>query len=411
MSTFAAIDIGATKVAVVVAEIEDTGGPRLIGFGVSPNSGVKKGHVVDIESAAEAVSNAIRKAERMASRTVRDVTVAISGDAIQSAPSVGLVPILNPSRTITREDVHRVINHSKQTPLAEDRELILTVPRSYRVDGQSGVVKPVGMSGQRLEAETLLVTAPTTQLDNFQKSVRAADAEVESWVPKALASGEAVTSNTDRENGVAVIDIGGDSTDIAVYEKGSVVFLRTLPVGAHNISSDISILLKTTLAEAERLKTGAGSCTPAGEDEAVYVEQSGTSQRRPFERRVLVEIVTARAKEILGLALDAIEEAVPLSRLHSGIVLTGGGAKLDGLADFTKKLAGNAPVRIGVPEPFPGLGDVLAGPEFATSAGLLRFGVRLRDQEGVAAETGDLRKLFKSFSSIFSAKAERTETN
>ncbi len=403
MSTFAAIDIGATKVAVVVAEIEESGLPRLIGFGVSPNSGVKKGHIVDIDAAAKAVSDAIRKAERMSGRSIKDVTVAISGDAIQSSPSVGLVPILNPTRTITREDVHRVINHSKQTPLADDRELILAVPRSYRVDGQTGVVKPVGMSGQRLEAETLLVTAPTNQLDNFQKSVRAADAEVESWVPKALASGEAVTTQSDRDMGVAVVDIGGDSTDVAVYQNGSVVFLKTLPVGAHNITNDISILLKTTLAEAERLKTDAGSCQDAGESEAVYVEQGG--QRRPFNRKVLNEIVTSRAKETLLLALEAIEEAADVRQLRSGIVLTGGGAKLNGIAQLAKELTGNTPVRIGIPEPFPGLGDIIAGPEYATSAGLLRFGVRLRDQEGVAAETGDIRKLFKSFSSIFSGKS------
>jgi cell division protein FtsA len=403
MSTFAAIDIGATKVAVVVAEIDESGGPRLIGFGVAPNSGVKKGHVIDIDGAAEAVSNAIQKAEQMSSRSIREVTVAISGDAIQSAPSVGLVPILNPSRTITREDVHRVINHSKQTPLPEDRELIIAIPRSYRVDGRSGVIRPVGMSGQRLEAETLLVTAPTSQLDNYHKSVKAADVEVESWVPKALASGEAVTSASDREAGVAVIDIGGDSTDVAVYQEGSVVFLKTLPVGSHNITNDISILLKTTIAEAERLKKDAGTCAESGADEAIYVEQNG--QRRPFERRVLNEIVAARAREILLLALEAVEEAADLRYLRSGLALTGGGAKLSGILDLSRKLTGNVSARIGIPESFPGLGDVLAGPEYATSAGLLRFGVRLRDQEGVAAETGDIRKLFKSFSSIFSGKS------
>jgi cell division protein FtsA len=403
MSTFAAIDIGATKVAVVVAEIEDSGGPRLIGFGVAPNAGVKKGHVVDIDGAAEAVSQAIRKAERMSGRTIRDVTVAISGDAIQSSPSVGLVPILNPTRTITREDVHRVINHSKQTPLPEDRELILAVPRSYRVDGQPGVVRPVGMSGQRLEAETLLVTAPTNQLDNFQKSVRAADAEVESWVPKALASGEAVTSQSDRETGIAVIDIGGDSTDVAVYQNGSVVYLKTLPIGAHNITNDISILLKTTLDEAERLKKDAGTCKNGNDSEVVYVEQAG--QRRPFNRKVLNEIVSARAKEILLLALEAVEEVADIRQLRAGFVLTGGGAKLDGIADLAKELTGNMPVRIGVPQPFPGLGDIIAGSEYATSAGLLLFGVRLRDQEGVAAETGDIRKLFKGLQSIFSGKS------
>ena len=402
MSTFAAIDIGATKVAVVVAEIDESGGPRLIGFGVAPNSGVKKGHVVDIEGAAEAVTSAIQKAERMSSRSIRDVTVAISGDAIQSAPSVGLVPILNPSRTITREDVHRVINHSKQTPLPEDRELIIAIPRSYRVDGRAGVVRPVGMSGQRLEAETLLVTAPTSQLDNYQKSVRAAEVEVESWVPKALASGEAVTTQADRDAGVAVIDVGGDSTDVAVYQDGTVVFLKTYPIGAHNITNDLSILLKTTIAEADRLKKDASACNGSGGDEPVYVEQNG--QRRPFERRVLNEIVTARAREILLLALEAVEEAVDLRYLRAGLVLTGGGSKLNGVVDLAKELSGNIPVKVGIPDAFPGLGDVLASPEYATSAGLLRFGARLRDQEGVAAETGDIRKLFKSFSSIFSGK-------
>jgi cell division protein FtsA len=409
MSTFAAIDIGASKVAVVVADIDDSGNLRLIGFGESPNSGVKKGHVVDIDSAAEAVSQALRKAERMSGRTIRDITVAISGDAIQSSPGVGLVPILNPTRTITREDVHRVINHSKQTLLPKDRELILAVPRSYRVDGQNGVVKPVGMSGQRLEAETLLVTAPTHQLDNLQKSVRAADAEVDSWVPKALASGEAVTTASDREMGVAVIDIGGDSTDVAVYQNGSVVFLKTLPVGAQNITNDVSILLKTTLAEAERLKKDASTCGNGGDDETVYVEQSG--QRRPFNRKVLNEIVTARAKEIILLALEAVEEVTDLRQLRAGLVLSGGGAKLKKIDELAKSLTGNTPVRIGIPEPFEGLGDLIAAPEYATAAGLIRFGARLRDQEGVAAETGDFRKLIKSFSSIFSGKSREDGTN
>ncbi|MEO7454350.1 MAG: cell division protein FtsA [Fimbriimonadales bacterium] len=409
MSTFAAIDIGATKVAVVVAEIDDSGNPRLIGFGETPNTGVKRGHVVDIDSAAEAVSQALRKAERMSGKSIRDITVAISGDAIRSSPSVGLVPILNPTRTITREDVHRVINHSKQTPLPKDRELILAVPRSYRVDGQTGVVKPVGMSGQRLEAETLLVTAPTHQLDNLQKSVRAADAEVDSWVPKALASGEAVTTTSDRETGVAVIDIGGDSTDVAVYQDGSVVFLKTLPVGAQNITNDISILLKTTLAEAERLKQDASTCGNGGGDETVYVEQAG--QRRPFNRKVLNEIVTARAKEILLFALEAVEEAADVRQLRSGLVLSGGGAKLKGIDELAKSLTGNTPVRIGIPEPFEGLGDLIAAPQYATAAGLIRFGARLRDQEGVAAETGDFRKLIKSFSSIFSGKSREDGTN
>jgi len=404
MSTFAAIDIGATKVAVIIAEIDDAGGPRLAGIGTATSRGLRKGHVVDNESTARAVAEAIRKAEAMAGRTISDVTVAISGDAIQSLPSRGLVPILNPSRTITREDVHRVINHSKQTPLPEDRELILAVPRTYKVDSKNRVAKPVGMSGTRLEAETLLITAPAEQLGDFSDCIQEIGYDVESWIPKALASGEAVTKPGDREAGVAVVDIGGDSMDIAVYVDGSVAHIATLPVGSQHITKDISVLLKTTLAEAERLKLDAGTCGKVAEDEAVYVEQSGTSQRRPFERRVLAEIITARAKEMTAMALDSIEEVVPLSNLRSGLVLTGGGSQLTGLAEFAKSLVKGTPVRIGYPEPFPGLGDALAGTDFATSAGLLRFGVRLRDQEGVAAETGDLRKLIKSFGTIFSTK-------
>lgn len=404
MSTFAAIDIGASKVAVIIAEVDDTAGPRLAGVGTASHQGSQKGRIVDQEAAARAVAEAIRKAEAMASRKVREVTVAVSGDAIESSPSRGLLPILNPGRSISREDVHRVINHSKQTPLPEDRELILAVPRSYKVDGKAQAASPVGKSGQRLEAETLLVTAPVDQLDEIADCLQVADLEIESWTAKALCSGEAVTKPGDREAGVAVIDIGSDTTDIAVYVDGSVVLLDMVPLGSKHITKDISVLLKTSIAEAERLKIDAGTCGAVADDEAVYVEQAGSAQRRPFARRVLAEIVTARAKEIIGMALDSIEDAVPLSRLRAGLVLTGGGSQLKGLGELAQQIAHGMQVRIGVPEPFPGLGDALSGPEFATSAGLLRFGVRLRDQEGVAAETGDLRKLIRSFGQIFSTK-------
>lgn len=404
MSSFAAIDIGATKVAAVVAEVDAAGNPRLLGIATTPYHGLRKGRIHDANDTAKAVSSALKKAETMAGKPAKEVAVAVSGEAIDSRPARGLVPILDPNKPITREDVHRVINHSKQTPLPDDCELILAVPRAFRVDGRREIQKPIGTRGQRLEAETLLVTAPSEQLDEISACVQTAGVEVQSWVPKGVASGEAATTLEERELGVVVIDIGGDLTDVAVFHKGTAVALQTVPVGSNHITKDIAVLLKTSVSEAERLKKDAGTCGEVTDGDAVYVEQEGTSQRRPFERRVLAQIVHARAKEILTMSLQCAQGIAPGVRTKGGIVLTGGGSRLHGIGELASKVGKGARVRIGDPEPMAGLGDLLAGPEFATAAGLVRFGARLRDRDGVAAETGDLRRLLRGLGSNFSSK-------
>jgi cell division protein FtsA len=405
MSSIAAVDIGSTKVVAAIVDLENGGSPRLIGVGIAPCSGTKKGVVVDIEDTAEAIVGAIRKAEHMANRKIGAAAVSISGEHLRSRESRGLVPILNPARTISREDVHRVINHSKQIAIENDREMIMAIPRSFRVDGQDGVTRPLDMSGERLEVDTLLVTGLSSHIDNLQKSMSKAQLEVENVVPRAIATGLAVTDASERDSGVAVIDIGGGATDIVVYNEGSPVHIAMLPIGAQHVTSDIQYLLKTSPEEAERIKIDSGSCDfeQIGEDEFVEVEQLGASQRRPFSRKVLAEIIASRMREILCMARDEIAAATGFRKIGAGIVLTGGGSAISGLADLAAGVFETG-VRTGSPQHFGGLGDSLGGPEHATAAGLIRHGLRAREDGSVAAESGDWRKFIRNIGSIFSNK-------
>ncbi|MBA3725396.1 MAG: cell division protein FtsA [Armatimonadetes bacterium] len=410
MSSIAAVDIGSTKVVTVIADLEHPGSPRVVGVGVAPCGGTKRGVVVDIEETAQAVVSSVRKAEHMANRKLGSATVSVAGEHLHSQPSRGLVPILNPSRAITREDVHRVINHSKQIAIQGDRELILSVPRSFKIDGRDGITKPFEMSGERLEVNTLLITGLSSQLENLQRCIGRAQIDVEQMIPRALATGLAVTDAAEREQGVAVLDIGGGATDVAVYIDGSPIHLAMLSVGSQHITSDIQYLLKTTTDEAERIKVDAGACSPEGfgEDDVVEVEQIGNSQARPFSKRVLAEIIGSRVREIFRMASEEIDSAVDPKKLGAGWVVTGGGSKLQGLAEFVETAAG-IKVRTAAPKPFVGMGDMLAGPEFATGVGLIKFGLKAQQDESVTAEAGDSRKLVRSIGSIFASKPKEEE--
>lgn len=406
MSSIAAIDIGSTKAVTVIADVDSSDGIRIVAVGTAQCNGLKKGTVVDIEDTAQSVVNSVRKAEQMANRKISSVTVGITGEHIESVASKGLVPILNPSRTISREDVHRVINHSKQIALETDRELILAVPRSFKVDGNDGVTRPIGMSGERLEVDTLLITGLASHLENLERCVNRAQIEIEQIVPQQVATGMAVADKQEQELGVAVIDIGGGNTDVAVYFEGSIAHVGMVPLGSMHITSDISVLLKTAIQEADRLKLEGATCgyESIPENEPVDVQQVGSPGRRPFPRRILGEMVAARAKEILCFARSIIEDCAPFDKLTGGIIITGGGSRLKGLAPFAEKLFPETPVRLGAPSKIAGLGDMLASPEYSTAAGLIRYALRTRQDESVGAETGDWRKIFGKLGSIFGAK-------
>lgn len=391
-----AIDLGSSKTLVVLAEPETGAGAKVMAIGEAPSAGVRRGLVADIEQAAASITAALRKAKQMAEGLDGEVLLSVSGEHIQGHSSKGIVPIVPTGRTITRDDVKRVVNHSKQIALPADRTLIHAIAKSFRVDGQDGVTRPQGMSGERLEVSTHLVTGQTTHIHNMERAFQRANLDIEDLCVSALASGLAIVSEDEKRSGVAVIDIGAGVTDVGVFVDGAIAYTCVLPVGGHHVSSDISQLLKTTLDEAESLKVDHGSVLPEtiSEDETVVVKQVGTIGARGFSKRILSEIIRARANEVLRLAKLRIEEAGLLGRISSGVLLTGGGAKLKGLPALASEAFDGAEARLASPTPLGLLGDMLNGPEHSTAVGLVRYAIQLHDQQVQAPQTGDGKGIF-----------------
>ena len=407
MNSIAAIDIGSTKAVTVMADIGTQGKARVVAVGEAPCRGLKRGAVVDIEETAQAVVNSVRTCEQMANRKINSVIVSVTGEHISGQNSQGIIPIVPPARTITREDVHRVINHSKQVVFDPDRELIHALPRKFKVDGQEGVTRPIGMSGERLEVGTHLVTGLVTHLQNLERCVNRAQIEVEQIVLQPLASSLAILTESDKEVGVSMIDIGGGTTDVAGYVDGSIAFTDMAPIGAQHITSDICKLLKTSSETAEQLKVELGKCLPDDieKSEVLEVRQVGQSVSRPFPKKVLAEIIQSRTREILIMVKRMVESAGYLPQLASGFMLTGGGSKLTGIKKLAQREMGGLPVRLAEPLQLGGLGDMVSGPEYATVVGLIMYGLKTREEESVDAEDGDWRSIFKRVGSFFAPRS------
>jgi len=407
MESIAAIDIGSTKTLTLIVDVDEKGNTRVVSVGSAPCRGMKRGTVNDIEETAQAVVNSVRRCEQMAGRKINNVVISVTGEHIQGQNSKGIIPLIPPHRTITREDVNRVINHSKQIVLPSDRELIHALPRTFKVDSQDGIERPFGMSGERLEVSTHLVHGQVTHIHNLERCVNRAQIEVDQVVFSPIASGLAVLEANEMESGVLLLDIGGGTTDIALYADGSLAFSGCIPVGSGHVTSDISKLLKTSREEAERLKISSGSCLPEniGKGEVVAVTQLGMDSPRPFPRSVLAEIITARVDEILYLVTEHLEKSGFGLRQVSGCVLTGGGSKLTGLPQMAEKALNGVSVRIGIPKELGGLSDMVSGPEHATAVGLVLHELKMREDKTVSAEVGDWRRFFAPFKTLFGAKA------
>lgn len=406
MSQIAAMDIGSTKVVVALADVEESGLLRVLAVGSAPNDGVRNGTVVDIETTAQAILQAVRQCEQMADRKLESVVLGVTGEHISGTRSPGIVPIVPPGRTISSEDVHRVITHSKQIPIPAERQLLHVVPVSFKVDGQAGVTKPVGMNGERLEVEAYLVTGLKSHILNLERCVNRAQIEVEEVVLQPLATSESVTAASDRQAGCAVVDIGGYSTDVAVFRQGGITNSCIVPVGGAHVTGDLVKLLKTTPEEAERLKLQSGSCVPsdAGEKEAVPVRQIGAEKPRPMARRVFCEIIEARVEENLMLVRDWIEKVASLVELNAGVVITGGGAALTGMDRLAARIFGEAPIRVAKPTPLHGLGDVMSGYEHAAIVGLLKYAQRSAAARQESQEVTRFRRLISTLGSVFGSK-------
>jgi len=364
------LDLGTHKTSVLVAAMQDDG-PHVIGLGTAPSQGLKRGVVVNIDSTVHAIQRAVREAEVMADCEIHSVVVSASGSHLRGFNSHGMVPIKN--REVSAADIELVLDAAKAVALPMDRQVLHVLPQEYIIDDQDGIKEPQGMAGVRLEARVHVLTAATAAVQNVMKCCERSGLEVSQVVLAPLASANAVLTDEERELGVAMIDIGGGTTDLVVYHGGAVRHTAVLGLGGSHLTNDIAAGLRTPPQEAEKLKQRFGSAlaSSVSNDDMIEVPSVGGRGPRVLARQILAEIIEPRVEEILGLVSKEISRAGVEGLLSSGIVLTGGSASLDGIAGLAERVF-HLPVRLGAPsQAGGGLADIVSGPAYATAMGLL----------------------------------------
>ena len=394
------LDIGTTKILAIIAEIDEGGMiPSIVGLGMVPSEGLRRGVVVDLEKTVRAISKAISDAELMAGVKVESVIAGLSGEHIRSINSHGVIAVSRSDHEIVDSDVDRVIDAARAVAIPADREIIHVLPQEFIIDEQSGIKVPVGMSGVRLEAEVHIVTAAATAVRNIYRAINRCELEVEALVLESLASGYALLTDEEQELGVAVIDIGGGTADVAVYFDHSIRHTSTVPLGGKNVTNDIAIGLRTPIDQAEEIKLRYGSAMPAlvNADEMISVPGVGSRAARDISRHVLASIIGPRMEEIFSMAQREVKKANYPDTLAAGIILTGGGALLPGAAELAEQIF-DMPVKIGIPRGFDGLTDLANSPIHATGRGLICYGVRHGDE---IMRRGKTKGLFKKIENWF----------
>ena len=364
----------------MVGEVDDYGQVQLLGVGEAPAEGLRKGVVVNIDKTVHAIQAAMVSAERMAGVRVESVVCSLGGPHLLSQNSRGVVAVARSRELeIDGDDVDRVIEAAKAVSIPSDRQVIHVLPRSFTVDGQEGVREAVGMTGQRLEVETNIVTGAQTSVQNVIKCVHQAGLDVEDVVAQGLAAGEGVLTGNEVNLGVCLIDIGAETTDVVVYQDGAVLKMSVLPVGGNHVTNDIAIGLRTTPQDAEMLKLNYGHTLPEviPAEERIEVRQVGGDRIQAMPRRFLAEIIGPRMREIFQLAREEVRKSGYDGLLPAGVVVTGGAARLMGTTDAASTVFDTS-VRLGLPTGVGGLVDRAGGPSFATAVGLVKWGARLQ---------------------------------
>lgn len=376
-TTIVGIDVGTTKICTVVGELQEPDLLRIIGVGVSPSRGLRKGVVVNVHEATEAIAASVRKAERISGYDITSAFVGVGGGHISAINSRGVVGISRGARGITESDIERALDAARAIAIPHNREIIHTIPRGYVVDGQEGVKDPIGMQGIRLEVEAHIVTGASTSVSNLVKCVHEAGVEIDDLILQPLASGEAVLTQSEREMGVVLADIGGGTTDIGIFIEGSIWHSIILGTGGEHVTRDVAVGLRTPFNTAEELKIKYGHAMPSSltTDELIEVTSFGDGAREAISRLRLSEVIEARAEEILTLILREVKRSGYDGLLAAGLVLCGGTAELAGFQQLGQRVL-QLPVRLGTPHDLQGLTDVLESPAYATSVGLLLWGMR-----------------------------------
>ena len=366
------IDIGTTKICTLVARLEGDVDMRILGVGVEPAQGIKKGNVVDIAAATQSISRSIEKAQRTSGLEIQSALVSLAGSHVTGMNSRGVVGITG--GVITQGDVDRSLEAAMAVAMPHNREVIHVIQRGFTVDGQDGIQSPVNFSGYRLEAETHIITAASTTVENIRQCVNSSGVDVLQFVLNPLASGEVVLNKSEREMGVCVCDIGGGTSDLAIYINGDVWHTNVLPIGGNHISQDIAIGLRISHDQAEQVKKQYGHAitSEVGDGEFFTLRTFGEELPQQINRRELVFIIEARVEELFNLLHQEIRRSGYDNLLPAGMVLTGGTSLLPGIRPLAARIL-NMPVRVARPENLVGLVDQLHSPAYSTSVGLLRW--------------------------------------
>ncbi|MFZ1623760.1 MAG: cell division protein FtsA [Gammaproteobacteria bacterium] len=366
------LDIGTSKVVAIVGELQVDGQIEVIGFGMHPSKGLKKGVVVNIEATVSSIQRAIEEAELMAGCDISQVYAGIAGSHVRSLNSHGIVAIRD--REVTQSDVDRVIDAARAVAIPADQKILHVLPQEFIIDGQEGIREPIGMSGVRLEARVHMVTGAASAAQNIVKCVQRCGLEVEDIVLEQLASSYAVLTEDEKELGICLVDIGGGTTDIAVFNNGAIRHTAVIPIAGDQVTNDIALSMRTPTQYAEeiKIKYACALSQLANLDETIEVPSVGDRPPRRLARQTLAEVVEPRYEELFGLIRDELRRSGCENMIAAGIVLTGGSAKMEGAVELAEEVF-HMPVRLGVPQQVRGLGDVVRNPIHSTGIGLLIY--------------------------------------
>ncbi|OOZ41845.1 cell division protein FtsA [Solemya pervernicosa gill symbiont] len=378
------LDIGTSKVVAIVGEVSGEGEIDIIGIGSHPSRGLKKGVVINIESTVQSIQRAVEEAELMAGCQIHSVYAGIAGSHVRSLNSHGIVAIKD--REVAHSDVDRVIDAARAVAIPADQKILHVLPQEFIIDNQEGIKEPVGMSGVRLEAKVHLVTGAVSAAQNIIKCVRRCGLEVDDIILEQLASSYSVLSDDEKELGVCLVDIGGGTTDIAIFTEGAIRHTAVIPIAGDQVTNDIAVAMRTPYQYAEeiKIKYACALTQLANADETIEVPSVGDRPPRRLARQTLAEVVEPRYEELLSLVHAELRRSGFEDLIAAGVVLTGGTSKMEGVVDLAEEIF-HMPVRLGLPQHVRGLVDVVRNPIHATGVGLLLFGKKNRGSK--VAET------------------------
>lgn len=391
-----AIDVGTTKVCTIMGDVDNEGGLRILGVGVAPSQGLQKGLVVNADDAKKSISESIRKAESIAGYKLESAYVGVTGRHISSINNRGVIAITRNDQLVRSGDLKRVLQVARTVKIPAEQKLLHVIPRSYAVDGQEGIKNPVGMHGFRLDVEAHIITAAVASVQNLTKCIRSLGVDIDDLVMEPLASAEAVLSEEEKQNGAMLADIGGGTTDIAVFKENTIYHTSVIPVAGSQVTRDISVGLGLTYELAEQMKKKYGNVTPVSREYKNEPDTMLTEDGHSISYRDLSEIIRVRVDELLRLLILELPRTEIPKLIPAGIVLTGGSANLPGIAELAQDIT-HLPVRVGTPVSLYGVADTLRDPAYATSVGLLLWKTRNKGTQTWKPQTGFRRLISQLF--------------